>query len=303
MHVLITGGTGFIGRALCQELLDIGHKVTVSTRSIERASTRLPVAAERVETLRQLHDVDVIYNLAGENLAAGRWTSARKKALYDSRIGSTRQLLSWIEALSRKPRLMVSASAIGYYGPHGDEMISEDEPPGNDFSSGLCRAWEAEANMAQALGVRVCITRLGIVLGIDGGVLGKMLPAFRFGLGGRLGSGRQWMSWIHRADLIRLFLWLAQSEAARGPYNATGPRPVRNIEFAQTLGRVLHRPVLIPMPASLLKILLGEMSDLLVSGQNVLPQRAQKEGFSFHHATLEDALNDLLTSTSLTGDT
>ena len=301
MHDLITGGTGFIGRALCQKLLALGHRVTVSTRSIERASSRLPVAADCVETLQRLQDVDVIYNLAGENLAAGRWTAARKKALYDSRIDSTKRLLSWIEKLPRKPRVLVSASAIGYYGPHGDEIISEGDPPGNDFSACLCRAWEAEAHMAQDLGVRVCITRIGIVLGADGGILGKILPTFRLGLGGRFGSGRQWMSWIHRADLIRLFLWLAQTETALGPYNATGPRPVTNREFTRTLGRVLRKPALMPVPASLLKIVLGEMSDLLVSGQKVLPQRAQKEGFSFHHTTLGDALNDLLTP-SLTSD-
>lgn len=294
MHALITGGTGFIGRALSRELSNDGQQVTVLTRSSARASKVLPSGVAAVESLAGVNEVDTVFNLAGENLAAARWTAARKQAFVDSRIGTTRQLLHWMENLQRRPAVLISASAIGYYGPCGDDTVHEDSPAGEDFAAQLCRDWEAAAAEAGALGVRVCTPRIGIVLGADGGALAQMLPPFRLGLGGRMGSGRQWMSWIHRSDLLSLLLWLATVDSASGAYNATAPKPVTNREFTRTLGRVLHRPVLLPMPAAALKLMFGEMSTLLLTGQKVLPQRAHEQGFAFRHETLDAALKDLL---------
>lgn len=294
MHDLITGGSGFIGRALCRALLKGGHRVTVLTRSARRATTVLPETVRCVESLGGLDDVDAVYNLAGEGLASGRWTAARKQAFRDSRIGGTAALVAWMRALARKPAVLVSASAIGYYGPHGDEVMTENTPPGDDFSARLCVDWEAAARAAERLGVRVCTPRIGVVLGADGGALAQMLPAFRLGGGGRMGSGRQWMSWIHRADLVALLRWLADTPQAGGAYNATAPKPVTNADFARALGRALHRPALLPMPATALRLMFGEMAELLLTGQKVLPERAHAAGFMFRHATLDAALADLL---------
>ena len=294
MHDLITGGSGFIGRALCQSLLDDGHRVTVLTRSVQRAAAVLPEAAKCVTSLQTLDDVDAVYNLAGENLAAERWTAVRKQAFRDSRIGGTDALVAWMRGLKRWPAVLVSASAIGYYGPHDDDLVTEATPPGDDFAARLCVDWEAAALAAQTLGVRVCTPRIGVVLGTEGGALAQMLPAFRLGGGGRMGSGRQWMSWIHRADLVALLRWLAETPQAGGAYNATAPQPVTNADFARALGRALHRPALLPMPAVALKLLFGEMSGLLLTGQRVLPERAHDAGFMFRYATLDAALESLL---------
>lgn len=293
MHILITGGTGFIGRALCQQLLRAGHSPCVLTRDPARAAMTLP-GVRVIDELVQAGPMDAVVNLAGEPLAEGRWTARRKQAFRDSRIGTTQRLLQWIEAQPVRPRVLVSGSAIGYYGARDDVPVNEDAPAGHDFAAHLCRDWEAEALRAQALGVRTCIVRIGIVLGKDGGALAKMLPPFKLGMGGPMGDGRQWMSWVHRQDLLRLVQWLLEHEQAQGIYNATAPTPVRNREFAHTLGKVLQRPALMTTPAFALEFMFGEMATLLLTGQQVQPLRSQAGGFVFEHGALEPALRDVL---------
>ena len=294
MHHLITGGSGFIGSALCRSLIADGHRVTVLTRDIERARTRVPEAVFLIDRLDFAEDVGAVVNLAGENLAGGRWTSARKHEFVGSRIGTTKRLLDWIERQERAPGVVVSGSAIGWYGPAGDEELDEDADAGNDFSAHLCRDWEAEAVKAEALGVRVCRLRTGIVLGTEGGALRKMLLPFRAGIGGRMGSGRQWMSWIARADIVALIRWLIDHDSARGAYNGTAPAAVTNAEFARALGAALHRPAVLPTPAFALRLLFGEMADILLTGQRVVPKRATAEGFAFKYPELPSALSSVL---------
>ncbi|MDE2150087.1 MAG: TIGR01777 family oxidoreductase [Gammaproteobacteria bacterium] len=294
MRYLITGGSGFVGRALCSDLCAAGHEVAVLSRSPRRARRRLPDSVRTVGTFEEVSGAEAVVNLAGENLAAGRWTPARKQALRESRIGTTRRLVQWIGNLTDRPQVLVSASAIGYYGARGDEAVDESTPPADDFPARLCRDWEAEAERAADLGVRVCVLRIGLVLGSDGGVLARMLPAFRLGLGGPIGSGRQWMSWIHRQDLVSAIRWCAERAQPRGANNATAPNPVTNLEFARALGRALHRPALLPVPARLLKLALGEMATLLLTGQKVLPERLLAEGFTLRYPRLDDALAALL---------
>jgi len=294
MHFLITGGSGFIGRGLCTRLLADSHRISVLTRNIARARGRVDARVALVDRLDAVRDVDAIVNLAGENLAEGRWTVPRKQAFFDSRIGTTRHLLAWIAAQAYRPRVLVSGSAIGWYGPRGDEMLDENSAPGDDFAAGLCRAWEDEAMKAGAFGVRVCCIRTGIVLARDGGALAKMLLPFRLGLGGPLGDGRQWMSWIARDDLVEFIVWLAQNERTNGAYNATAPGPVVNADFARELGRALHRPAFMPTPAFALKLLFGEMAELLLTGQRVLPARAAATGFTFRFPELAGAFRAIL---------
>jgi uncharacterized protein (TIGR01777 family) len=297
-HILVTGGTGFIGRALIDSLLADGHRVTVLTRDVAAARKQLPAAVEAIDDLAALEGVDAVVNLAGENLGSGRWSAARKQRFIDSRVDITRRLVDWMRTLSRKPAVLVSGSAIGWYGPRGDETLDEDSTPGSDFSARLCQAWEAEAMTAEALGLRVCRVRIGVVLGADGGkpggALKQMLPSFRLGLGGPMGSGRQWMSWVHRSDLVALIRWLVDQGTVSGPYNGTAPEPATNADFAAALGRALHRPALLPMPGAALKLIVGEMAEILLAGQKVLPQRARAEGFAFRFPTLDAALADVL---------
>jgi uncharacterized protein (TIGR01777 family) len=294
MHHLITGGSGFIGSALCRSLVADGHRVTVLTRDIERARGRVPEAVFLIDRLDFAENIDAVVNLAGENLAGGRWTAARKHEFVGSRIGTTKRLLDWIDRQDAAPAVLVSGSAIGWYGPRGDEELDEDADIGNDFSAHLCRDWEAEASKAEALGVRVCCVRTGIVLGADGGALKKMLLPFRAGIGGRMGSGRQWMSWIARADIVALIRWLIDHDSARGAYNGTAPAAVTNAEFARALGAALHRPALLPTPAFALRLLFGEMADILLTGQRVVPKRATAEGFKFKYPELPSALSSVL---------
>jgi hypothetical protein len=295
MHHLITGGSGFIGSALCRSLVADGHRVTVLTRDIERARGRVPPAVFLVDRLDFAEDIDAVVNLAGENLASGRWTAARKHEFLASRIGTTKRLLDWIDRQERPPAVLISGSAVGWYGPRGDEQLDEDADSGGDFSAHLCRDWEAEAIKAEALGVRVCRVRTGIVLGADGGALKKMLLPFRAGVGGRMGSGRQWMSWIAREDIVALIRWLVDHDSARGVYTGTAPAPVTNAEFARALGAALHRPAVLPTPAFALRLLFGEMADVLLTGQRVMPKRAIAEGFVFRYPQLPSALSAALT--------
>ena len=304
MRVVVTGGTGFVGRPLCQKLVSMGHAVTVLTRDPAAARVRLPPGVSLIGwegfrgptdgLMEALGDAEVIINLAGAPIAAGRWTAQVKERLRSSREGTTSALVAALSKLRARPVLLISASAIGYYGPRQDETLTEEAPSGSGFLASLCREWEAAARAAERLGVRVVIPRIGVVLGRDGGALAKMLPAFRLGLGGPLGSGAQWMSWIHLDDLVELLLFLL-NEAAGGPVNATAPQPVTNREFARTLGRALCRPAWAWVPAPVLRTLLGEMAEeLLLTGQRVLPQRALAMGFRFRYPTLPEALHAIL---------
>ena len=298
MHVLITGGTGFIGLELVASLRRDGHAVSVLTRDTDAARQRLPAGVVVVSDLAALGGVDAVVNLAGQNLGAQRWSEARKLAFRESRIGLTHRLVDWMEGLAQRPAVFVSGSAIGWYGPRGDEPLTEASTHGDDFSARLCLDWEAAAQKAEALGVRVCRLRTGIVLGrsgpAGGGALAQMLPAFRLGGGGPMGSGRQWMSWIHIADHVALMRWLIDTVAAQGAYNGTAPEPVTNAEFARTLGAALRRPAVLPMPGFALRLIVGEMAEILLSGQRVLPQRSLDQGFRFRFPTLAAALADVL---------
>ncbi|MDX6081400.1 TIGR01777 family oxidoreductase [Xanthomonas campestris pv. incanae] len=294
MHLLITGGTGFIGQALCPALLEAGHQVSVLTRDPPRAARTLP-GVTTVATLSNSLRADAVINLAGEPLAAGRWTDARKQRFRASRIGTTEQLHTWIaqQPAEQRPRVLVSGSAVGYYGERGDAVLTEADGPGDDFSAALCRDWEAAAMAIAALGPRVSCVRTGIVLDRDGGALARMLPAFRLGGGGPFGNGRHWMSWIHRADMVGLLQWLLEHGQA-GAYNATAPTPVTNAEFARTLASTLHRSALLALPAGVLRLGFGEMADLLLVSQRVLPQRALDAGFQFQYVRLDAALRAIL---------
>lgn len=290
MHYLITGGSGFIGRELCLSLYIGRHQVTVLTRNAQAARRVLPASVVVVEGLDNVHDVDVIVNLAGENLASGRWTPARKAALALSRIETTRALLAWLAPQPVKPAALISGSAVGWYGPSDDRELDESGPPGNDFAATLCRQWENEAEKAADFGVRVCRLRTGVVLSRAGGALARMLPLFQLGLGGPIADGTQWMSWIHRSDIVALITWLATQDDARGVYNGTAPVPVRNAEFATLLGAAMHRPALLRTPGFVLRAALGEMADIVTTGQRVVPARALTDGFKFKFPDLPSAL-------------
>lgn len=295
MRYLLTGGSGFIGSALCEELIRQGHQVTVLSRSVERAKRRLPRTVQVTDRLPEQSAVDVVVNLAGEGIADGRWTSRRKQLLRGSRLDTTRALIDWMGRQRERPRTLISASAVGYYGPQNDQILHENAAPGTDFAAWLCRDWETLASEAQHLGVSVCVVRIGVVLGA-GGALKRLALPFHLGFGGPLGSGAQWTSWIHLQDLVRLISWLSQDKKRSGAWNGTSPNPVTNATLASTIGRILKRPSWLPMPAWALKILLGEMSSILLDGQRVLPARALEEGFTFSYPTLDAALRDLFKS-------
>jgi len=302
MRIVIAGATGFVGAALCRRLREGGHIVVALTRSPERARARL---GDEVETLAWpdgdpaalaagLSGAEGVVNLAGENLAAGRWTASRKRALVDSRLQTTTALVQALSVADPRPAVLVSASAVGYYGDRGDESVSEQSDPGNDFLANLCQKWEAAAAPAAEAGVRLVRLRIGVVLGPGGGALSKMLLPFRLGLGGPLGSGRQWFSWIHRDDLTRLVAFCLENPEAAGAVNGTAPNPVTNAELSRALGKVLHRPAFLPAPAFALRLALGEMSAMLLTGQRVLPEVALRLGFSFDYPDIEAALRQIL---------
>ena len=290
MKILVTGGTGFVGHSLCPALAADGHEVVILTR---QPAPRMPAAA--VSSVTRLDGLDAsdfggVVNLAGAPIGDGRWTEARKKLLLDSRVDTTAKLVQWMARAKRRPPVLVSASAVGYYGEQGDRPITEDTPPTPGFTHDLCAAWEREAAKAGELGVRVCLMRIGVVLDEGGGALAKMLPAFRMGAGGRLGTGKHWFPWIHRADVTAICQWLLESDQARGAYNVGAPNPVTNAEFTRALGRALGRPTVLPMPEAALKLLFGEMSELLLVSDRMLPKRLLDEGFKFRYPDLDRAL-------------
>lgn len=294
MRVLITGGTGFVGQALCPRLAAAGHQVVILTR---QSNPSLPEAATTAVT--RLDDLapdefGAVINLAGAPIGDARWTEPRKKLLLDSRVSTTSRLVEWMGRTRQRPHTLVSASAVGYYGEQGDQPVTEETPPTPGFTHQLCVAWEREAERAGALGVRVCVMRIGVVLDRDGGALAKMLPAFRLGGGGRLGTGRQYFPWIHREDMAAICEWLLDNPKARGAYNASAPAPVTNADFTSALGRALARPTVVPVPAAALELLFGEMSELLLVSDRMLPTRLLEAGFKFRYPDLAPALAAIL---------
>lgn len=293
MKILITGGTGFIGSALTKKLVAQGHCVSVLTRHVDSVAQKCGPGVLALSSLAAIAPNDnyqVVINLAGEPIFDRPWTAKRKQQIKGSRIGLTEHLITALSAMTEKPALLISGSAIGYYGDQGDALLTEASPPGADFAATLCCDWEQTAFAANTLGIRVCVLRTGLVIAVGGGLLQRMLPLFRLGLGGRLGDGRQWLSWIHRDDWIAIALAIIDNPAMQGVYNATAPHPVNNLGFTHTLATCLNRPAPLPVPASVLKIALGEMSALVLGSQRVLPERLLQLGFSFRYPDLNAAL-------------
>ena len=296
MNITISGASGLVGRHLLRVLGDAGHTLHVLSR---RGVTNLPSGVKltvwdpkSLPPIASLENAGAVIHLSGEPVAQ-RWTTETKRRIRESRVESTERLVETISKLPRKPACLVCASAVGYYGSRGDEILEESSPPGSGFLPDVCLAWEKAAQAASGLGVRVTSLRIGVVLDKRGGALGRLLAPFRAGLGGRLGSGRQWMSWIHVGDLVELFRF-AIDQPLKGPVNGVAPFPVSNAEFTQELARVLKRPALLPVPEFLLKALLGDMTEILLASQRVAPRAAESAGFRFRFPQLGPALADLL---------
>jgi uncharacterized protein (TIGR01777 family) len=303
MKIVISGATGFLGRPLAAALALDGHTLVVLSRG---TSASPPPGTERLVTwapdgtvgawAAEIDGAGAVINLAGEPIAGGRWTAARKRRIHDSRVLATRGLVEAIRQAHTPPATFISGSGVGYYGPLQDQIATEDTPAGHDFLAEVCVAWEAEASRAQSARTRVVCVRTGLVLERDGGALPQMLPPFRFGAGGPVGSGRQYWPWIHRQDWIDLVRFALATPAIAGPLNATAPAPVRNADFARALGRAMHRPAFMPAPGFALKLLLGEMAEgLLLSGQRAVPEKAKRFGYTFAFPDLGGALTALFT--------
>lgn len=297
MRILLTGGTGLIGQALCRHWQHQGHELWVWSRNPQQVSA-LCSGARGIAQLQALDGsapLDAVVNLAGAPIADRPWTAARRTLLWRSRVDLTRTLVDWMGRQATPPRVLLSGSAVGWYGDGGEQWLTEDSAPGDaDFGSRLCMAWEQEAERARRWGTRVALLRTAPVLAPQGGMLARLLPPFRLGLGGRLGSGRQWMPWIHLDDQVALIDHLLRHDSCSGPYNGCAPEAVRNADFTQTLARTLHRPAALPAPAWALRLALGEMSVLLLGGQRLVPRRTQEAGFAWRHPQLSAALGLLL---------
>jgi len=304
MRVLLSGATGFIGSALARRLVTLGHEVVALSRDANRAATKLPARCVCREwdpatgqlDVNALTGCDAVIHLAGEGVADKPWTTARQAEILSSRADTTRAIVAAVRALppASRPKVLVGASAVGFYGDRGDEILTEESPAGAGFLADVCKAWEHETRAAEDLGLRTVLMRIGVVLGKDGGALAKMLPPFQLGAGGRLGDGRQWMSWIHIDDLVELLVASLENPGLRGVVNGVAPNPVTNTEFTKALGRALHRPTLIPVPRFALQLALGDRSSLLFASQRVLPKAAESAGFEFQYGTIEWALDDLV---------
>ncbi len=313
MRVTVTGASGLIGSALVAELREQGDEVTVLSRDPARARASLGVEAVGWDPLAEpapvaaLSGRDAVVHLAGENIAQ-RWSERAKRAIRESRVTGTRNLLAGLAATGAadsapaggeagagdRPRTLISGSAVGYYGSRGEEPLDEDSPPGSDFLAGICLAWEAEAAKASDLGMRVMRLRTGVVLDREGGALAKMLPPFRLGVGGPVAGGEQYMSWIHREDLVGMIRVALRDERWSGPVNGTAPVPVRNSDFSHALGRALHRPSLLPVPGFALGLLYGEMAEIVTTGARVMPAKPLVLGYEFRHPELDEALRSAL---------
>jgi uncharacterized protein (TIGR01777 family) len=309
MKNVVAGGTGFLGAPLCGSWADEGHEVLVLSRSLppgqsqHESGTGVPgvtrVGWDPLGDGRQLaqtiEGATAVVNLAGESIDGRRWTAARKQAIRDSRVNATRAIAAAIAACAAPPAALVSGSAVGYYGDRGAETIAEEAPPGHDFLASVCKDWEAAALAASRPGVRVVIIRTGIVLERSGGALPRMMRPFRYFVGGPLGSGRQYFSWIHRLDWIEMVRWAVESSTVAGPINATAPHPVTNRELTHALGRAMHRPAVAPgVPRFVLQLAVGEIAESLVTGQRVIPARALAAGFHFRYPEIDIALRGIL---------
>lgn len=296
MKILITGATGFIGQPLSRKLADKGHELLVVSRSPETAREKLPEGTNIRAAVSDFADAapEAVINLAGEPIAEGRWTDEKKRRIVESRVDTTRAVVELCANAESPPGVLISASAMGYYGDQGDRDVTEDTAPNHEFVHEICDRWETEARKAESHGVRVAIARIGLVLDTGGGMLAKTLTPFKLGVGGRLGDGRQYMPWIHRDDMVRILVHLLERDDLSGPFNASAPNPVTNAEFTQTLANQLNRPAVLPAPTAALKLAFGEMSRLLLTGAKMLPKRLADAGFEFRYAKLEDALAEIL---------
>ncbi len=295
MNVLITGGTGFIGSALCSRLLKDEHDIVILSRHPDVIKAPLTGISD-LEQLKSNTIFDVVINLAGEPIANKRWSDQQKQRISSSRLDETQKLIAYFKAIEHKPKLLISGSAIGYYGiGESNEPVDETGSGDDSFSSQLCQQWEAVALQAQALGIRTCLLRTGIVLGKGGGALSKMLPPFKMGLGGKIGGGKQWMPWIHLDDLVGIILHCIDHDDLKGAINGTSPNPVTNQVFTKTLGKALKRPTILPMPAVAIKLLMGQMGEeLLLAGKKILPTKALGTGYKFQYEELEKALLNIV---------
>lgn len=300
MKVIVSGSSGLVGTALIESLRPDGHTIGRLVRSGSAATADATSRMIRWEPptgsidLAAMEGADAVVHLAGTSVAGGRWTAARKEALRRSRVDSTRHLVAGLAQLKQKPRVLVSASAIGYYGNRGDEILVETSAPGNDFLAHLCRDWEAEAAKAEREGIRTVMLRFGIILAAHGGALQQMLRPFRLGVGGRLGNGRQWMSWVTLEDVVSLIRYVLDEDSPRGPVNAVTASPVTNAEFTSILAGVLRRPALFPAPRFALRLALGEMTDALLASQRVMPEKLNRIAYAFRHPQLKEALGAVL---------
>lgn len=295
---LVTGGTGFIGKVLVFQLVAAGHEVLVITRHPENYADTASGSVRFVGKFSDIPDSTIflaVINLGGEGIGDKRWTDERKQVLRNSRIGLTEHLVSFLERLETRPEVMISGSAIGWYGAHDANPLTENSAYHPEFTHDICEEWEHAAGAVTKLGIRLCVIRLGVVLGKNGGALKKMLPPFYFGLGGRIGSGKQSMSWVHMNDVIKAVNFLVNDKRLDGVFNLTAPGAVSNAQFARAIGKTISRPTIFPLPGFVVKTLFGEMGEsLLLKGQNVLPQRLLKNDFTFEFPELDAALTEIL---------
>jgi uncharacterized protein len=300
VKIIVTGSSGLVGSAICSSLRTDGHSLVRLVRSSSTSTSGSSSELARWEPpfgsldLHAMEAADAVVHLAGASIAGGRWTAARKEILRTSRVDATRHLVAGLAKLKQKPRVFVSASAVGFYGSSGDEMLTESSAPGSDFLAQLCQDWEAAVAEIEQFGIRPVMLRFGIILSSRGGALAKMLPPFRMGVGGRLGSGKQWMSWIVLDDVVKLIRCAIEDESLCGPVNAVAPNPATNAEFTRVLAHALHRPAIFPAPQFALRLALGEMAEaLLFSSQRVLPQKLIAAKYSFLHSDLQEALESV----------
>jgi uncharacterized protein (TIGR01777 family) len=300
MKILITGGTGFVGRQLTSRLVKDGHEVTILTRSLKGAKGSLPGISylegdptKKGSWQEAIKNHDAVINLAGASIFS-KWTDEHKKAIRESRVNTTQNIVEGIPTHPERPFTLFSTSAVGYYGFCGDEELTENSPPGNDFLARIAVEWEGEALKAKEKGARVVITRFGIVMGEKGGALSQMIPLFKKYVGGRIGSGKQWFSWVHIKDLAEAFTFLLKHPEISGPVNVCSPNPVRNKDLAKALGKALHRPSFMPAPGFMIKLVLGEFGSVILEGQRVIPRRLLDSGFIFQYPNIEKALQGIV---------
>lgn len=302
MKIAISGGTGFVGKPLTKELLKLGHDVYVLTRKLpqEKSEGKLTYVewlSPAAEPAAHLEGIDFFINLAGESISSGRWTKKRKERILGSRMTTTDEVLKIMGNLKKKPKALINASAIGFYGTSTDRTFTEeDKAPGNDFLAQTTVSWEKRALQAEDLGVRTALMRFGIILGSDGGALPQMVLPYKLFAGGTIGSGLQWLSWIHIEDVVTAIIFTLENEKIHGPVNFTAPQPVTMKEFGKTIGKVQHRPHWLPVPSFMMRLAMGEMSMLVVEGQRVLPEKLLKAGFHFSYEKIDDALENIFNS-------